>query len=166
MEKVRKGLARDLVAEVRTLDKQLAANAADLKKLVMAANSRLMHTPGIGPVLAARLIARGGRASRCPTTAAFANYTGTAPVEIASADKSRQRLSRSGNRQLNSVLHTIAISQVCMPNSSGHVYYQRKLSEGKTPREARRCLKRRLADHIRKVMLADERRARPPAVTP
>jgi len=166
VEKVRKGLARDLVAEVRTLDKQLVANAADLETLVKAANSTLMHTPGIGPVLAARLIARVGRAGRFPTAAAFANYTGTAPVEIASADKSRHRLSRSGDRQLNSVLHTIAISQVRMPNSPGHVYYQRKLSEGKTPREARRCLKRRLADHVWKVMLADERRTRPPAVTP
>lgn len=166
VEKVRKGLARDLVAEVRTLDKQLVANAADLETHVTAANSTLMHTPGIGPVLAARLIARVGRASRFPTTAAFANYTGTAPVEIASADKSRHRLSRSGDRQLNSVLHTIAISQVRMPNSPGHVYYQRKLSEGKTPREARRCLKRRLADHVWKVMLADERRARPPGVIP
>ncbi|MFJ8310239.1 MULTISPECIES: transposase [unclassified Streptomyces] len=159
MEKVRKDLARDLVAEVRTLDKQLVANATDRETLVTAAKSTLMHTPGIGPVLAARLIAHVGRASRFPTAAAFSNYTGTAPVEIASADKSRHRLSRSGDRQLNCVLHTIAISQIRMPNSPSHVYYQRRLSEGKTPREARRCLKRRLADHVWRVMLADERRS-------
>ncbi|MFD1275966.1 transposase [Streptomyces kaempferi] len=166
VEKVRKGLARDLVAEVRALDKQLAANAAHLEELVAAADSTLMQTPGIGPVLAARLIARVGRASRFPTAAAFANYTGTAPVEIASADKSRHRLSRSGDRQLNSVLHTIAVVQIRMPNSPGHAYYQRKVSEGKTSKEAKRCLKRRLADHIWKVMLADERRAQSPAATP
>ncbi|MCX4910574.1 IS110 family transposase [Streptomyces sp. NBC_00878] len=166
VEKVRKGLARDLVAEVRTLDKQLAANATRLQALVAAADSTLMDTPGIGPVLAARLIARVGRASRFPTAAAFANYTGTAPVEMASGDRARHRLSRSGDRQLNSVLHTIAVVQIRMPNSPGHTYYQRKLSEGKTPREAKRCLKRRLADHVWKVMLADERRAQPLAVTP
>ncbi|MFD7608814.1 transposase [Streptomyces mirabilis] len=111
-----------------------------------------MNTPGVGPVLAARLVGRVGRASRFATAAAFANYTGAAPVEIASADKARHRLSRSGDRQLNSVLHTIAVTQIRMPNSPGHAYYQRKLSEGKTPREAKRCLKRRLADHVWRIM--------------
>jgi transposase len=44
-----------------------------------------------------------------------------------------------------------------MPKAPGHAYYQWKLSEGKTPREAKRCLKRRLADHAWRVMIADER---------
>ena len=81
VEKVRKNLARDLVAEVRGLDKQLTANATQLEELVAAADSTLIRSPGIGSILAARLIARVGRASRFPTAAAFANYTGTAPVE-------------------------------------------------------------------------------------
>ncbi|ANZ13481.1 IS110 family transposase [Streptomyces noursei] len=119
-----------------------------------------MDTPGIGPVIAARLIGRTRRAHRFPTSAAFANYAGAAPVEIASADKARHRLSRSGDRQLNSVLHTIAVVQIRMPKSPGHAYYQRKLSEGKTPKEAKRCLKRRLADHVWRVMIADEREAK------
>ncbi|MEV0222252.1 transposase, partial [Streptomyces sp. NPDC050704] len=85
---------------------------------------------------------------------------------MASGDRARHRLSRSGDRQLNSVLHTIAVVQIHMPNSPGHTYYQRKLSERKTAREAKRCLKRRLADHVWKVMLTDERRAQPLAVTP
>jgi transposase len=81
-------------------------------------------------------------------------------VEIASADKARHRLSRSGDRQLNSVLHTIAVVQIRMPKSPGHAYYQRKLAEGKTPKEAKRCLKHRLADHAWRVMIADERKAK------
>jgi transposase len=81
-------------------------------------------------------------------------------VEIASADKARHRLSRSGDRQLNSVLHTIAVVQIRMPKSPGHAYYQRKLSEGKTAKEAKRRLKRRLADHVWRVMIADERKAK------
>ncbi|WP_409470609.1 IS110 family transposase [Streptomyces sp. HC307] len=160
VEKVRKDLARDLVAEIRTLDKRLTENSARMQALVEAADSTLMSTPGIGPVMAARLIGRVGRASRFPTAAAFANYAGAAPVEIASADKARHRLSRSGDRQLNSVLHTIAVVQIRMPNSPGHAYYQRKLSEGKTAKEAKRCLKRRLADHVWRVMLGDERRVK------
>nr|WP_308429860.1 IS110 family transposase [Streptomyces ruber] len=166
VERVRKDLARDLVTEVRQVDRRLAENTASLQTLMAATGSTLTNTPGVGPVLAARLLARAGRASRFPTSAAFANYTGTAPVEIASADKSRHRLSRCGDRQLNSVLHTIAMVQIRMPDSPGHAYYQRKLAEGKTSKEARRCLKRRLADHVWRVMLSDERRAQIAAAHP
>jgi hypothetical protein len=59
-------------------------------------------------------------------TAAFANYAGTAPVEIASTDKSRHRLSRRGDRQLNSALHTIAITQIRTTGSRGNLYYKTK----------------------------------------
>ncbi|WP_319688272.1 transposase [Streptomyces europaeiscabiei] len=79
------------------------------------------------------------------------------PGRIAGTNKARHRLSRSGDRQLNSVLHTIAVTRIRMPKAPGHAYYQRKLSEGTTPREAKRCLKRRLADLVRRVMIADER---------
>ncbi|MBK3580461.1 IS110 family transposase [Streptomyces sp. MBT65] len=157
VERVRKDLARDLVTEIRVLDKRLAENAVRMEELVESSGSTLMNTPGVGPVLAARLV---GRASRFATAAAFANYTGTAPIAIASADKARHRLSRSGERQLNSALHTIAVTQIPMPSAPGHACYQRKLSEGKTPREAKHCLKRRLADHVWRVMIGDERRSK------
>jgi hypothetical protein len=65
---------------------------------------------------------------------------GAAPVEIASAEKSRHRLSRHGDRQLNSALHTIAITQIRISGSRGNHYYRTKIAEGKTPREAARCL--------------------------
>ncbi|MET8206163.1 IS110 family transposase [Streptomyces sp. NPDC005373] len=159
VEEARKDIARDLTVEIRALDRKLTDNAARMQTLVETGGSTLMDTPGIGPVMAGRLIGRTGRASRFPRAAAFANYAGAAPVEIASADKSRHRLSRSGDRQLNSVLHTIAVVQIRMPTSPGYDYYQRKLSEGKTPKEAKRCLKRRLADHVWRVMIADERKA-------
>lgn len=117
-----------------------------------------MDTPGIGPVLAGRLLARTGRPGRFPTAAAYANYCGTAPMEIASADKARHRLSRAGDRQLNAVLHTIAVVQIRMLGSPGRAYYDRKIAEGKTAKEAKRCLKRRLADHVWRIMIIDERR--------
>jgi transposase len=81
--------------------------------------------------MAGRLISRTGRASRFLTASAFANYAGAAPVEIASAEKSRHRLSRHGDRQLNSALHTIAITQIRIPSSRGHRYYKSKIAEGK-----------------------------------
>ena len=158
VETVRKNLARDLVAELRALDARLAENAEALRVHVEASGSTLMEVPGIGPVMAGRLIARTGHIDRFATAAAYANYTGTAPIEIASADKGRHRLSRTGDRQLNAALHTIAMVQIRMPGSPGRAYYHRKISEGKSAKEARRCLKRRLADHVWRVMMADERR--------
>ncbi|TDB71142.1 IS110 family transposase [Actinomadura sp. KC216] len=160
-EHARKQLARDLVADIRRLDEQLAANAQLLGQAVAEAGSTLMGTAGIGPVMAARLIARTGRVGRFPTPAAFASYCGTAPIEIASAGKARHRLSRSGDRQLNAVLHTIAVIQIRMPRTTGRAYYDRKIAEGKTPKEAKRCLKRRLTDHIWRVMTSDERHRTP-----
>ena len=77
-----------------------------------AAGTTLTEVVGVGPIVAGRLISRTGRVSRFPTASAFANYAGAAPVEIASAEKSRHRLSRHGDRQLNSALHTIAITQI------------------------------------------------------
>ena len=79
---------------------------------------------------------------------------------MASADKIHHRLSRSGDRQLNSAFHTIAITQIRTAGSLGDIYYQTKIAEGKSPREARRCLKRRLADHVWRTMIVDEKRHR------
>ena len=77
---------------------------------------------------------------------------------MASAERARHRLSRRGDRQLNAALHTVAITQIRTPGSRGHAYYTAKIAQGKTAREARRCLKRRLADHIWRIMITDERR--------
>jgi len=160
IERIRKQLAADLTTEIRSLDAKLKANADAMSELVQQSGSTLTETIGIGAITAACLIGRTGKPSRFPSSAAYANYVGTAPVEIASADRTRHRLSRSGDRQLNSALHTIAITQIRMLDSLGHTYYKRKIAEGKTPREAQRCLKRRLADHVWRTMIADEQRAR------
>jgi transposase len=157
-ERVRKQIATDLVSQIRSVDSLLKANAKQISELVAASGSTLTGIVGIGAITAGRLIGRTGRAARFPTAAAFANYAGAAPVEVASADKARHRLSRSGDRQLNAALHTVAITQIRTPGSRGHTYYNAKLAEGKTPREARRCLKRRLANHVWRTMVTDEQR--------
>ena len=159
VERVRKAVAGDLISEIRSLDTRLKASAKTIACLVEKSGSTLTQTVGIGPIIAGRLIGRTGRPSRFFSSAAYANYTGaSAPVEVASADKARHRLSRGGDRQLNSTLHTIAVTQIRMSGTLGNAYYKTKLAEGKTPREARRCLKRRLADHVWRVMTSDERR--------
>ena len=155
-ERMRKELARELVQEIRTVDARLVGVARRMATALIAHGTRLLQVQGVGPVLAARLLGRTGPASRFRSPAAFASYAGVAPIEVASGDHARHRLSRSGDRQLNSALHLVAVTQVRMRSSTGRGYYDRKIGEGKTHNEAMRCLKRRIADHVWRVMRADE----------
>ena len=107
-------------------------------------------------MLAAKLLGHAGDITRFPSRDHFASYTGTAPVEASSGDVCRHRLNRAGNRQLNTALHLIAVCQIRDP-SPGQVYYQRKLAEAKTPEEARRSLKRHLANVVHAHLVADHR---------
>lgn len=157
----RKELARELVREIRAVDARLLSTAKKMSELLDETASSLTDVQGIGPVLAVRIIGRTGRASRFSGEASFASYAGVAPVEVASGDRSRHRLSRNGDRQLNSALHLVAVTQVRMTTSPGRLYYNRKIDEGKTHNEAMRCLKRRIAAHVWRLMLTDERRRSP-----
>ncbi|UGT69596.1 IS110 family transposase [Nocardia gipuzkoensis] len=163
-DRVRVSLCKDLIADIRRLDRQLTTNQSDIDQVLDEHGTRLRTIDGIGPVLAARLIGRTGLATRFATAAAYATYNGTAPVEIASADHRRHRLSRYGDRQLNAALHTIAMVQVRMPGSAGRAYYDRKVAAGSSHRAAMRCLKRHLSNTIWRIMIADDaHRRRHPA---
>ena len=160
-ERTRKELCQDLVRDLRVVD----ASLADIERRMSVAldehGSRLRQVDGVGSVTAARLIGRTGRtgrASRFPTADAFATYAGVAPIEIASGDRTRHRLSRAGDRRLNSAIHLIAVTQVRMRDSVGRRYFDTKIADGKTRNEAMRCLKRRLANHLWRLMIADEQR--------
>jgi transposase len=155
-DRARKQLAGEVVVEIRGLDRRLTAVGKRIQTAVTASKSRLPQTVGIGPVIAGRLLGRTGRASRFPSGGHFASYAGVAPVEVASGERARHRLSRGGDRQLNNALHTIALVQARIPGCAGHGYVARKLAEGKTRREALRCLKRQLAEHVWRIMLLDE----------
>lgn len=159
VERTRKQLARDLVTEVRAVDGRIKDNAAQMAEVVSAVGSTLPAIDGVGPVTAARILGRTRRASRFASGSRYANYTGTAPIEVASAERARHRLSRGGDRQLNAAIHVVAVTQVRMPNSLGRAYFERKIAEGKTRNEALRCLKRKLAEHLWRIMINDERRA-------
>src|SRR5665811_1501326 len=158
VERTRKELARYMVRDIRSLDATLADIASRMAEALDQRDTRLLEVDGVGPVLGVRLSGRTGRASRFPTADAYANYAGVAPVEIASGDHTRHRLSRSGDRQLNSALHLVAVTQIRMTNSAGRRYFDKKIAEGKTHREAKRCLKRRIAASVWRIMLADEQR--------
>jgi transposase len=131
------------VRELRGVDARLT----DIEHRMAAAlddhGSRLRQVDGVGAITALCLIGRTGPASRFPTTDAFATYAGVAPIEVASGERTRHRLSRRGDRQLNSAIHLIAVTQVRMTNGLGRGYFDTKIAEGKTRNEAMRCLKRR-----------------------
>ncbi|MEE2031274.1 IS110 family transposase [Rhodococcus sp. CC-R104] len=139
VDRMRVGLCRDLIADIRRLDIQLAANEKQMSATLDEHGTHLREIDGIGSVTAACLIGRTRRASRFPTAAAYTTYNGSAPVQIASADTDRHRLSRYGDRQLNSALYTVAVVQIRMPASAGRAYYDKKIAEDKKPAAARRA---------------------------
>jgi transposase len=124
--------------------------------VVVQSNTSLLGLFGVGPVLAATFLGEVGDVHRFPTKHHFAAHTGTAPLEASSGQVIRHRLSRAGDRKLNHALYMMAMVQVRRP-SAGQAYYQRKLAEGKSPKEALRCLKRRLSDAVSRCLLLDQR---------
>jgi transposase len=152
----RKRIARELLADVRRLDRQVKTASQAIRTAVREHGTTLTEVFGVGAVLAAKLLGHAGDITRFPDRDHFASYAGTAPVEASSGDVRRHRLNRGGNRQLNTALHLIAVCQI-RDASPGQAYYQRKLIEAKTPEEARRSLKRHLANVVYRHLIADHR---------
>lgn len=152
----RRDIARDLLADLRRLDRQVKDNEAEMRDALAATRTTLTVLSGLGTVLAAKVIGHVGDVSRFPTEHHFASYTGSAPLDASSGNNVRHRLNTGGNRALNSVLHVIAVCQI-RDGGRGQDYYQRKIAEGKTPAEARRALKRRLSNVVYRIMKRGQR---------
>ena len=150
----RKLLARELVEDVRRLDRRIPPARRRITQALMAYGTTLTDIHGIGDVGAATIIAIVDDPTRFPTPGHFAAFTGTAPLQASSGDVERHRLSRRGNRQMNKVLHTAAKTQV-RRGGPGRAYYERKLAEGKSSMEALRALKRQLSDVVYRRLVAD-----------
>jgi transposase len=154
-------LAAELLADIRHLDAQRREVKKKLAAAVTASGTSLTEVFGVGPVIAATVIGDVITVARFPSRDHFAAYNGTAPVEVSSGQRKIYRLSLRGNRRLNHAVHMAAITQIRHKHSDGHAYYQRKLAEGKTRKEALRCLKRRISDAIYARLRADARKAGP-----
>jgi len=143
----RKRLAHELLADVRRLDRDIAAVKTRIAEAVAMAETTLLEIYGVGPIVAAIILGQVGDPRRFPTRDRFAAYNGSAPIEASSGPRARHRLNPRGNRQLNHALHLIAVTQVSH-DTAGRAYYDRKLAEGKTTKEALRALKRRISDAV------------------
>jgi transposase len=152
----RKQQANDLCRDVSRLDGELATLKNRITIAVAAAKTSVTDLHGVGPVVAALIIGHSGDITRFASRHHYASYNGSAPVEASSGPKRRHRLNSRGNRQLNHALHVIAVTQL-RHDTPGRVYYQRKLAEGKTKKEALRALKRRVSDAVYRQLVIDAR---------
>ena len=137
-------LARELVSGCRALNRTIAELDRELEQRTAELAPALLELPGCAAVTAAKLLAEIGPVDRFKTDAQLARHSGVAPLEASSGRSQRHRLDRGGNRQLNAALYRIAITQARY-HPAARAYLERKKAEGKSRREAIRCLKRLLA---------------------
>lgn len=163
---VRLQLAGQHLEDIRALDAKMKTVREQISELVDGTGTHLTDLYGIGPVIAGRILAEVETIDRFPSKDHFASYNGTAPIDASSGDQVRHRLSRAGNRRINHALHMMAVTQLRQPDSPGRGYYERKRLEGKTPKEALRCLKRRLSDVVFRQLLADQQGRIAPCASP
>jgi transposase len=159
VEAARCELAAEFTEDLRGIDARIRETRKKLAIAVRAAGTSLTGLFGAGPVTAAVVIGDVRRVSRFASRDHFAAYNGTAPIEVSSGPRKIYRLSRRGNRRLNHAIHMIAVTQIRYHHTAGRAYYDKKLAEGKTGKEALRALKRQISDVIFACLQADARRA-------
>jgi transposase len=128
-------------------EEEAAELEAQLATLVRQIAPHLLDQLGIGPVVAGQIIASWSHQGRVRSEAAFAKLGGVAPIEASSGTVVRHRLNRSGDRQLNRALHTIVLVRM-RQDPATKAYLQRRLAEGRTVRDIKRCLKRYIARQL------------------
>jgi transposase len=156
--KTRRRIAADELADLVAVETKIKTLTKDLKAMIEANGTSLTTLPGVGSIVAARVLAEVGDVTRFADRNRFASWTGTAPLEASSGEQVRHRLSRAGNRRMNHMIHIAATTQIRL-ETPGRAYYRRKLAAGKTRMEAMRCLKRRISDALYRQLLADARAA-------
>jgi transposase len=148
-------IAREQLAQLRGLNRQIDALHRELAELVTAHRPRLLSEMGCGALTAAILIGHTAGNQRFRSDASFALQTGTAPIPSSSGKHTQHRLNRGGDRQLNHALHVIALTRA-QRDPATKEYLARKEAEGKTTKGALRCLKRHLARHFHQLLAEPE----------
>jgi transposase len=128
---------RELAREIETLTRKLAP--------------QLLEQPGVGPLAAAQILISWSHRGRITSEAAFARIAGCAPIPASSGQTIRYRLDRSGDRRLNRALHMVLVTRR-RTHPPTIAYINRRIQEGKSRREATRCLKRYLARNLYRLL--------------
>src|SRR3954469_19803132 len=140
-------IARDMLRRLRELTQAINELERDITTLVKQTAPQLLAEPGFGPLTAAKLVGEIAGAQRFATPAKLARVAGVAPIPASSGNTQRHRLDRGGNRQINAALHRVIVTRARCHQPTRD-YLERRRREGKSTREAIRCLKRYLARHI------------------
>jgi transposase len=158
----REGTLVEIVREQLARVRELNTRALELERQIMLLVARLapslLSMPGCGALSAAKIVGETAGATRFRSKSAYARWNGTAPQPVWTGNNVRYRLTRTGNRQVNSALHRIAITQR-RADTLGRAYIERRIAQGSTPKEALRLLRRRLSDVVYRTLLADENSA-------
>ena len=155
---VRVQVARDALRRLRELTQSINQLERDITHLVEQIAPQLLTEPGFGPLIAAKLVGEIAGADRFATPAKLARAAGVAPIPASSGNTQRQRLDTGGNRQINAALHRVIVTRARCHQPTRD-YIARRKAEGKTTREAIRCLKRYLARHVWRLLQPPPARA-------
>jgi transposase len=147
-------VAREVVDDIARLDTTLRASKKRIADAVVASGTSVTNIVGVGPIGAATIIGYTKNVTRFPTKGHYATYNATAPIEVSSAGNTKHRLNLRGNRILNHAIHIAAVTQL-RHDTNGRIYFDKKIAEGKTTKEAIRALKRRISDAVFKNLTAD-----------
>jgi len=147
-------VAREVADDIAHLDEKLTISKKRIALAISASGTSLTDIVGVGPVGAATIIGYTKDVTRFPTRGHYATYNATAPIEASSGSRNRHRLNPRGNRILNHAIHIAAITQL-RHDTNGRAYYDKKIAEGKTPKEAIRALKRRISDAVYRALTLD-----------
>jgi transposase len=148
-------IVREQLVRVRELNQRALELERQIMLLVIRIAPSLLSIPGCGALTAAKIVGETAGAHRFRSKAAYARWNGTAPQPVWTGNTARYRLARTGNRQVNSALHRIAITQA-RTETLGRQYLKRRIEQGNTSKEALRLLRRRLSDVVYRTLLADE----------
>ena len=138
---------RSTARRIQALHAEAEELHGQLQRLTAAIAPWLLELFGVGPVSAAQLLVSWSHAGRFRSEAAFAALAGTSPIPASSGTVTRHRLNRGGDRQLNQALHTIALVRL-RDDLETRAYATRRTTEGKSPRDIKRCLKRIIARQL------------------
>ena len=138
---------RELARRIRFLEAEALGHEKAIRAIVRSRRPDLLELDGVGPIVAATVLTAWSHPGRCRDDAAFAMLGGAAPIPASSGKTVRYRLNRSGDRQLNRALHTVALCRL-QRDPRTRAYAERRRAEGKTDREIKRCLKRYIAREL------------------
>ena len=158
-------IARELLGACRELSRRIGQIERELRGLLVEQAGELLELPGCGTLTAAQLVGEIAGIDRFASDAKLAKHAGSAPLPASSGQRQRHRLNRKGNRQLNCALHRIAVTQARM-HPPARAYLERKQAEGKSRREALRCLKRHLTRIVFHILQTIAARRAIPSPTP